>query len=161
MGPIYWGLLDSESETVVVRNILTYAIPSSIPLSQGFYSYIPVFLRMGVYRNRRTIGVSLSHKDRIVSTTPTLTTIFSYPSSCGAPEDLLSSSSKLLDTPRSARSNSVETVVLEDSDEEFIVSVLGVVLAVIANIVNCNINIIMSMASNLNRLVGPSASKSG
>jgi hypothetical protein len=58
-------------------------------------------------------------------------------------------------TPRSALSKSTDAVVLEPVAE----AGGGVVLAVIANIVNCNINIIKSIESNLSLLIGPSTRK--
>lgn len=119
--------------------------------------YVTAAYDRGGHRKRLTSGASLSHNPRIVSTTPTRTTIFSYPSSCtttsASPSSLATEvSDSAVVTPRSALSKSAESV----GGEAVVEAGGGVVLAVIANIVSCSINIIKSIESNLSRLIGPS-----
>jgi hypothetical protein len=122
--------------------------------------YLTAAQDRGGHRKRLTSGASLSHNPRIVSTTPTRTTIFSYPSSCtttsASPSSLPTEvSDSAAVTPRSALSKSAEAV----GREAVVEAGGGVVLAVIANIVSCSINIIKSMESNLSRFIGPSTKR--
>jgi len=130
-------------------------IDSHTPVSLSRIIYIYTHL-VSVYRNLRTRGVVSSHNALIVSTTPTATTTCSNPVSCIVPPDsspVSFSVSCSSVSPRSARSNSADTTTL---DTAIPVSVIfGVVVAVIASIVNCSTSITTSTANNRIRLVGP------